>query len=178
MAIKTLPDAELLRQLLEYDPETGALTWRERVPEMFGNGVRSPEWACNWWNSRFAGKPAFITANKLGYLNGAINAEYYLAHRVIWKMVHSVDPEFVDHIDRNPANNRLANLRSVAHAENCRNRKVRTNNTSGHAGISYVSRLPKRPWRVTIGKDSLGYFATEAEAMLARKAAELAGGYT
>lgn len=178
MAKKPLPDAELLRQLLEYDPATGGLTWRTRSPAMFEGGVRSPEWSCNWWNSRFAGKPAFVTPNKLGYLNGAINARYYLAHRIIWKLVYGTDPEFVDHIDRNPANNRLANLRSVAHAENCRNRKLRSDNTSGYAGISYVPRLPNRPWRATIGRELIGYFATEAEALRARAEAERVGGYT
>lgn len=30
---------QLLRQLISYDPATGALTWRQRTPDMFASGI-------------------------------------------------------------------------------------------------------------------------------------------
>ena len=38
MDMKPLPDQALLRQLLDYDPETGILRWKARPPEMFKEG--------------------------------------------------------------------------------------------------------------------------------------------
>lgn len=36
----------------------------------------------------------------------------------------------VDHIDKNPANNKISNLRWVTHSENCQNRRRRKYNSS------------------------------------------------
>jgi hypothetical protein len=52
-----------------------------------------------------------------------------------------------------------------------RNQKVRSTNTSGHAGVSYVSRLNKYASYLTVAykKVSLGHFSTLEEAIEARK---------
>ncbi len=44
---------EDLKTLISYDPETGALTWRERKRELFPS-----EGYWRRWNTRFAGKLA------------------------------------------------------------------------------------------------------------------------
>lgn len=50
----------------------------------------------------------------------------YPAHRVIWKLAYGKDPEnVIDHIDGNPANNSLENLRDVPVFMNAQNR-IRT----------------------------------------------------
>ena len=58
------------------------------------------------------------------------------------------DGEVIDHIDGNPINNSLNNLRVTTQAMNTRNGSMRSNNTSGYNGInwnkasnSYVVRL-------------------------------------
>jgi len=53
----------------------------------------------------------------------------------------------IDHIDRNTANNRVENLRWVNRSENCRNMKMRTDNTSGHRGVFFSSQ--KQKWVVS-----------------------------
>jgi hypothetical protein len=57
-------------------------------------------------------------------------------HRVIWKMEHGTDPEIIDHINGNPRDNRLENLRSVSHRVNIQNSNLSKANTSGVKGVS------------------------------------------
>ena len=61
----------------------------------------------------------------------------YLIHKVVW-LLHGNDLPFgwvIDHIDGNPSNNRIDNLRAITQAENCRNQKLARNNKSGVAGV-------------------------------------------
>lgn len=176
MAKKPLPDANLLRQLLDYDPETGVLTWRPRTPDMFRDGFRTAEGNCNLWNSRYAGSPAFTHLTNRGYLTGRIANRLYLAHRIIWKISYGDNPDTVDHIDGDTLNNRIANLRSVSFVVNARNRRMRSDNPHGHQGIYNVGH-PHRPWKANIGQRTLGCFATFDEAVSAREKAEAEMGY-
>ena len=47
---------EIVRELLDYDPETGTLTWRERDRKWFKS---DKSWKI--WNSRYANKEAFTS---------------------------------------------------------------------------------------------------------------------
>ena len=83
----------------------------------------------------------------------------------------------VDHIDRNPANNCYANLRSCTKAENTINSKLRSDNTTGYRGVSYHKASGSYQARINIvRKDknvrlNLGLYLTAEAAALVYNAA-------
>jgi hypothetical protein len=89
---------------------------------------------------------------------------------------------FVDHIDCNKTNNYFANLRWCSSIENNRNRSVRSNNTSGVIGVSWVKKAKKWKAQIQIGKKNktIGLYDTKDDAIISRinKANELFGEYT
>ena len=59
-------------------------------------------------------------------------------HRIIWSLHFNLPPDSViDHIDGNPWNNRIENLRAVDMKINSRNMKKRSTNTSGVTGVHF-----------------------------------------
>lgn len=179
MASKALPSQEVLRQLLDYDPETGALTWRERGVEWFKDGKQTREHSAATWNGKNAGRSAFTTPLRSGHLSARLLGRTSLAHRVIWKWMTGDDADTVDHIDGKQSNNRWDNLRSVAHAINGRNCKLKKNNTSGANGVSWCNRRKK--WAASVHVDYrkrfLGEFEDFEKAVAVRRAAEKAHGF-
>jgi hypothetical protein len=81
----------------------------------------------------------------------------------------------IDHKDRNPLNNRKANLRIVNHQNNIMNSSMQINNTSGFIGVGWFKRDCK--WRSYIEINgnfkSLGYYNNKEHAIIARLQAEL-----
>lgn len=143
----------------------GRLYWKPRSPHQFT--AQFPERACQIWNSRHAGKPAFTTHDEKGYARGSIFGRKHLAHRVIWALTTGRWPqEAIDHIDGNPANNRIDNLREATKAENAQNIARSRRNTSGFTGVAYIKRRDK--WQAIITVDGrhhfLGEFKTKEEA--------------
>lgn len=59
-----------------------------------------------------------------------------LVHRIVWRMFHEDIPDLLDHIDQNPSNNRIENLRPSNKGENAYNSGRPKNNTSGVRGVS------------------------------------------
>lgn len=169
------PNPTLLRQLLDYDPETGSLTWRKRPVEMFGESARGAERAAASWNSRYAGTPALASVSRQGYARGAIFDRVYLAHRVAWAIYHGSWPtEEIDHINHVRTDNRICNLRPASREENCRNISRASNNSSGVTGVSWHK--AGRKWlAVIVHKEEqhfLGLFTDFHDAVAARKTAE------
>ena len=172
--------SEHLNDLLRYDPDSGFLYWRARTPEMFEAGKRSAEWRCNNWNALYAGKPALNCLTAGGYYHGKIHGKLYYAHRVIWCMIVGAWPEdHIDHENGDPEDNRFENLRDVTQAENQRNQKTHSTNTSGHLGVSWHKQRQK--WNAKIQIDgrnkSLGLFDTLDAAIAARAIAEREHGF-
>ena len=181
MADTTLPTPEDLRKLLDYDPETGKLTWRARGPEWFEDGAYSAQRRANRWNATYAGKAAFTHFDDEGYHRGAVLNVMLKAHRVIWALHYGEWPKAqVDHINGVRHDNRLENLRGATNQVNCRNMRRSAANTSGRTGVR--RRSDNARWGAWINdqrgkKKSLGCFDTFEEACAAREAAERRYGY-
>ena len=79
-----------------------------------------------------------------------------------------------DHINRNPLDNRKANLRVCNYQENSFNKSIRSDNTSGIPGVSFHKTNKK--WRAKIKYNNLtihlGYFEDINEALINRRVAE------
>jgi hypothetical protein len=80
----------------------------------------------------------------------------------------------IDHVNGNGLDNRRQNLRSANRLQNSRNKAVYKNNTSGHRGVWYDSRVKR--WRAHIRLHGtlihLGCFRSIEEAVGARLRAE------
>jgi len=165
--VAVLPEQEYLRKILDYEPETGALTWKRR------DDVSAP------WNTKYAGKAALAALNSDGYLAGCINNVCYRAHRVIWKWYHGADPLQIDHINGVRDDNRIVNLRNVTRAENMRNAKLSSANTSGATGVCWDKRCNKWQAHIMVNGNhhNIGVFTDFNEAVAARKLAELKHGF-
>ena len=83
--------------------------------------------------------------------------------------------KYMDHIDRNPMNNRKYNLRPATYSENARNRTKPNNNTSGFIGVYWCKRSNKWCSQITHNghRKHLGYFDCKENAIIARLNAEV-----
>jgi hypothetical protein len=176
---KKMPPKSLLNELIEYDPISGNLSWRKRQLKWFAAyGARNPAVAAKIWNSKFSGKPAFVT-RRGKYLSGKLFHQHFYSHRIIWKMVHGEDPIEVDHIDGNKSNNSISNLREASRNTNLMNRPLTKRNTSGITGVWFSK--GKQKWTAAIKSNSkaiyLGVFDSKNDAAKARRDAEIMIGY-
>lgn len=130
-----LPSPETLRQLLDYDPDTGILTWRY-IPKDFlpSTGIRSSDYLSRRHNTRWAGKVAGHKGVD-GYVRIRVGGRSYKAHRIVWMMAYGPPNGVIDHINGNPSDNRLSNLRDVDTAINSRNRSITSTSNTGFRGI-------------------------------------------
>jgi len=136
---------EYLNQVFEY--RDGLLYWKVST------------------KGHFAGMLAG-SVDKLGYRTIKINSKIYKAHRLIYLMFNNNLPEMIDHIDGNPSNNKIENLRPANRSLNRQNAKINKNNTSGIKGVSWDSQAGRWKARIWSNKKThtIGLFNTIAEA--------------
>ena len=150
---------ERVRELLDYNPDTGDLVWR-------ASGI-----------GRRLDKPAG-SLNGRGYRTIMLDRRSYLAHRLAWLHFYGEWPSGgLDHLDCNCANSAIRNLRLATQSQNRANKRRAQNNTSGYKGVSAF----RKQWKACIrrgGKQHyLGIFpsAADAHAAYCAKAEELFG---
>lgn len=155
--MKTQLDHAYLLSILNYDPETGVFIWKKKISKKVIPGT------------------AAGSLKSEGYFRIGINGCEYHSHRLAWFYVHGNWPEGqIDHIDRNPSNNAISNLRDVNQSINNRNQALRQDNKSGYKGVRYDIKARRWIARITIeGKCiSLGSFIDKKFAIKARQDAE------
>lgn len=100
---------ERLKELFDYDPETGNLIWR-----------------VNRGGLAKIGAIAGAIRPEDGRRSVQLSGKNYKAHRLVWLYHHGKWPEFqIDHINRDPLDNRIENLRDVPGAVNMANQEPR-----------------------------------------------------
>lgn len=149
-----------MREVLEYSPSTGSLTWR----------VARGRCA--------AGTPAGYDTDR-GYRAVRIFGKVVYIHRVACLyMTGSIPPE-VDHINGDRSDNRWLNLRRADRIENSKNMKMPSTNKSGVMGVFWNN--GKRKWtaRIKVRQQSihLGHFHSLSDATEARRVAEIKYGF-
>lgn len=146
--------AERLREILYYDPLNGVFL--RRVNSRRRKNMLVP-----------AG-----TFGAFGHIAIYVEGFPYQAHRLAWLYVYGQWPSnVIDHINGDPADNKISNLRSVSQLINAQNRRNGKIGKSTPLGVSTLSRnIPKR-FTASITANAkrifLGYFATPEEAHLA-----------
>lgn len=143
-------DSTYLREILDYNPETGIFTWK------FGNKRNTKP-------NQIAG-----SIHPQGYRFICVKNKNYRAHRLAWMYVYGSFPEVqIDHINGIKDDNRIVNLRIATHAENQQNK---------HSSKGYSWHKTRQLWeayiRINGKKSTLGYFEKEEDAKMARTIAK------
>ena len=148
--------SEYVRELFDYDAETGRLSWK-----VYGKGRRKDL--------------AVGVSGSYGYPRVKLKKSIHLVHRVVWLWWYGYTPENdIDHIDRDKSNNRIENLREVTQQCNSRNRGGDKRNTSGVTGVSWFKRTGKWCASIVVGRrrKNIAYRLDFTEAVAHRLAAE------
>ena len=147
MRIKALPELELLKETFDYDSKTGEIKRKGKV--------------AGWVDEK-------------GYRRVRYKGATLFVNRVAWALGNNQQPPInmvVDHIDEDPSNNRLDNLRLLTISQNSA-RRNREPNCYQRNGNGYQACF-------TLGgvKQILGTFKTAEEASkVGRKARKKARG--
>ena len=143
---------ERLRDLLDYDPETGTFVWKISTTNVIPAGS-------------IAG-----SKGKNGYISIQIDGKLYRANRLAWFYSHGRWPKGqIDHANCVTDDNRLQNLRDATCAQNQANARRRVDNKSGYKGVSQHGLTGK--WSATIQHEGkrmhLGLYPTPEAAFAA-----------
>lgn len=124
--------ADYLREILDYNHETGDFTWRrasKHVP---------------WLQGKKAG-----SIEQQGYWVIVVNKVNYKAHILAWLHFYGSWPsKQLDHANGIRHDNRIANLREATAVQNQHNRGKRPSNKSGYKGVYWAT--DQKKWRATI----------------------------
>lgn len=119
---------ERLKEVLDYNPETGHFVWKRATPR---------------------GRPGAIAGRvSNGYRSIRVDGVLYYAHHLAWVWANGYKPSILDHINGDRADNRLSNLREATPAQNACNRSK--------TGFYWHKAANK--WCVEIAADGVKYY--------------------
>ena len=162
-----------LKQIIHYDPDTGAVTWKHRPVEFFKR-----QRDCNAWNARYAGKVAgriYQFDSGKSYRQLTLFGKTKREHRLIWLYMTGSEPtDQIDHDNGDGTDNRWDNLSDITGFQNNRNKRKPSDNTSGVVGVYWDKHYNK--WLASLNCDgkrfNLGRYTEWFDAVCARKSAE------
>jgi hypothetical protein len=166
MTANKLPAQVHLREWLDYDQVTGIFRWKKEPRP------------CRPLLGQIAGsrRKTYILIKLRGF-------QLIGAHRLAWIYIHglTIGGAEIDHIDGNPTNNAIGNLRLATSSQQKQNKKCQSNNRSGLKGAYYHACHKGKKWRsqIQIRENGvrrlifLGYFHRAEQAHEAYAAAAL-----
>jgi hypothetical protein len=148
-----------LKELLRYDCVSGDFIWIGKSSKKTTIGAK-----------------AGCLCKTHGYRLVGVDGKVYRANRLAFLYMTGLWPEmYIDHINRNRADDRWENLRKAGHLQNLANSGRPRHNTSGFKGVSLHRETGK--WRAAINiagkKKSLGLYLLKEDAGNAYKAAAI-----
>lgn len=146
MKVNKIPES--VRDVLNYDPETGSITWKNKGKKI---------------NGKEAGY-----LNEKGYRRIIVNGVRLRAHRIAWYLYYGEEPlEEIDHINGCAYDNRICNLRLANRFQNAWNKKISRRNTSGMKGVCFHKYNKKWHARIDAYNKAyiLGYFTEKKDAV-------------
>ncbi len=135
-----------LKEVLDYDPETGISTW------LVSRGG----------NARAGTRAGYIKPG--GYRRIKIDGKLYLEHRLVFFWMTGKWPaKQVDHRDLDRQNNRWHNLREATPTQNTANRRAHKNNTSGAKGVFWGKKAKKWIAQIKVNGVKIHLLATDSK---------------
>lgn len=128
-----------LKKFLKYDAMTGHFTWLIDRPK----GIK-------------AGDRAGFLCKYRSRIVISIKSKAYQGHVLAFLYMKGYIPKIIDHKNCDPSDNRWSNLRKASPSQNCYNRKLASNSTSGFKGITFDKDANK--WKVSVRKNYVDYF--------------------
>lgn len=174
--------------------ETAVPNWSEYLlyDEHTGDLIRRERPRCEYKTDRAWGIHKTRDANKIAGSVGPNGRRYirvlqvcrhrsFQAHRIVWEMVKGPIPEgmSIDHINGNPLDNRINNLRIATHSQNLCNRLHTKANLIGLKGVRMIKKngVPTGRFSAVITvrqtRIALGRFSTKGTAAVAHAKASL-----
>ena len=110
---------------------------QERLKELF-------EYRDGFLYAKQGYQPKFTPiTNHHRYIRMKVDGKVYPLHRLIFLYHHGYLPKITDHANNNRSDNRIENLREVTQQQNCLNRKIHKNNTSGVKNVRWDKKCKK-----------------------------------
>lgn len=150
-------DHQALAAIIRYDPVEGVLYYKD--------GVELP---AKGGGTRVTGRdePVSVYGNGRGYSTFWFQKRNVKVHRAAFLLYHGFLPPVIDHVNGDPADNRIVNIRAATMRQNQYNKRSSNTSSSQYKGVSWVK--TNQRWLAQIqdkGKVTfLGYHVTEQEA--------------
>ena len=147
---KRIETKEYLESRFHYNPGSGDLVWKVLFP-------------------------GSIAGTKIkGCIKVALERLDFKAHRLCWTLYHGTPPDdgfVIDHVNGDPHDNSISNLRLCSQRQNSMNSKRPKNNTSGYKGVAKQKGTEKYRAFICVGRRQihLGLFSTPVAAHEAYK---------